>query len=88
MQPAAKNSPTPLRDRFLRLDEVQAVTGLKKSTLYLMMQRGTFVPRVQLTARCVAWPESAVLQWVQERISVSQTNNLAAAHGRFEAGAQ
>ena len=28
-----------------------------------------FVPSVQVTARCTAWPESLVLQWVQDRIA-------------------
>jgi prophage regulatory protein len=57
------------RDALLRLPQVEAVTGLKKSTIYLLMKRKEFVPCVQLTARCVAWPESRVLQWVQDRIA-------------------
>jgi prophage regulatory protein len=57
------------RDRLLRLPETEQATGLKKSTIYLLMKRGGFPRSVQLTARCVAWPESQVLQWVQDRIS-------------------
>lgn len=60
------------RDRLLRLPEVEAATGLKKSTVYLLMSRGTFPRCVQLTARCVAWPESHVQQWVQGRIVAAQ----------------
>lgn len=59
------------RDRLLRLPDVEAATGLKKSTIYLLMKRGEFVPCVQVTARCVAWPESRVLQWVQDRIAAA-----------------
>jgi prophage regulatory protein len=57
------------RDRLIRLPEVEATTGLKKSTIYLLMKRGEFPRAVQITARCVAWPESLVLTFVQERIA-------------------
>lgn len=40
-------------------------------TIYLLMKRRAFVPCVQVTARCVAWPESRVLQWVQDRIAAA-----------------
>lgn len=59
------------RDRFLRLPDTEAATGLKKSTIYLLMRRGEFPRCVQITPRCVAWPESAVLQWVQDRITAA-----------------
>lgn len=60
-------SPIP-RERLLRLPQVEELTGLKKSTLYRLMKEGRFVRCVQVTPRCTAWPESHVLQWVQERI--------------------
>ena len=60
------------RDRLLRLPEVEQATGLRKSTVYLLMKRGEFPRCVQVTARCVAWPESRVLQWVQDRISQAE----------------
>lgn len=56
------------RDRFLRLPDVEAVTGCKKSTIYKLMKEGKFPKCIRVTARMSAWPESAVLQWVQERI--------------------
>ena len=57
------------RDRLLRLPEVETATGLKKSSLYAMMKRKEFVSCVHVSPRCVAWPESRVLQWVQDRIA-------------------
>lgn len=72
MQPANQTRLQVSRDRLLRLPEVEAATGLKKSTVYLLMSRGTFPRCVQLTVRCVAWPESHVLQWVQDRITQSE----------------
>ena len=56
------------RDRLLRLPEVEALTGIKKSTIYLLMKQGKFPPSVAITRRMSAWPETKVLQWVQERI--------------------
>lgn len=60
-----------LRDRLLRLAEVEQIVSLRKSSLYVLMKRGEFPRCVQLTGRCVAWPESRVLQWVQDRIAAS-----------------
>jgi len=68
MQLVHTAAPAVRRDRLLRLPEVEATTGLRKSSIYLLMKRGQFPRCVQLTARCVAWPESAVLQFVQDRI--------------------
>lgn len=72
MHLASETRPQVKRDRLLRLPDVEAVTGLKRSTLYLLMRRDEFPKCVQVTPRCVAWPESAVLQWVQDRISQAQ----------------
>ena len=57
------------RDRLLRLPDVETATGCKKSTIYKLMKEGKFPPCVRITARMTAWPESAVLAWVQARIA-------------------
>lgn len=72
MQLVNETRPQVRRDRLLRLPEIEQATGLKKSTLYLLMKRGQFPRCVQVTDRCVAWPESRVLQWVQDRISQAE----------------
>lgn len=59
------------RDRLLRLPDVEAATGCKKSTIYKLMKDGDFPQCVKITHRMAAWPESAVLQWVQSRIAAS-----------------
>ena len=69
MQVVHTAKPVVPRDRLLRLPEVEAITGCKKSTLYALMKSQKFVPCVRITARMVAWPESAVLTWVQARIA-------------------
>lgn len=75
MQLVSETKPQVRRDRFLRLAEVESTTGLKKSTIYLLMKRGEFPKCVQLTPRCVAWPESRVLQFVQDRIAAADARD-------------
>ena len=59
------------RDRFLRMHAVEDVCGIRKSTIYTLMakQPPEFPRSVQITPRCVAWSEQAVLQWVQDKIT-------------------
>lgn len=70
MQLAHENRPAIRRDRLLRLPDVEAATGCKKSTIYLLIKQGKFPKGVAITGRMVAWPESAILQWVQDRITL------------------
>lgn len=60
------------RDRLLRLADVEATTGCKKSTIYKLMKEGKFPRCIYVTGRMVAWPETAVLSWVQARITEGQ----------------
>jgi prophage regulatory protein len=68
MHLAHSAKPVTPRDRLLRLPDVETATGCKKSTIYKLMKAGTFPACIRVTARMSAWPESAVLQWVQDRI--------------------
>lgn len=57
------------RDRLLRLAEVESLSGAKRSTIYQLMKEGKFPRQITVSRRFAAWPESAVLQWVQDRIN-------------------
>ena len=57
------------RDRLLRLPDVEQASGCKKSTIYKLMKEGKFPKCINITSRMAAWPETAVLQWVQDRIN-------------------
>jgi len=59
-------------ERLARLKEVEGMAGCGKSTIYEMMRAGKFPKSVRLNARTVAWPVSAVQQWIQDRIAESQ----------------
>ncbi len=51
----------------LRRPAVEAATGLSRSTIYEMMDRGEFPRPIRIGRRAVAWPESAVIAWLAKR---------------------
>lgn len=55
--------------QLLRRPQVEAMTGLPKSTLYDYLQAGTFPAPVKLSARSVAWRLSEVEAWIESRQS-------------------
>ena len=57
------------RDRLLRLPDVSAIVGIRKSSIYSLMRENKFPKCVYITSKTVAWPESAVLAWVNDRIN-------------------
>ena len=52
-------------------DAVELATGFKKSTLYGWIKEGKFPKPIQI-GRASVWPESSVLQWVQDCIQEAQ----------------
>lgn len=54
--------------KFLRLNDVKALTGLGRSTIYKYIKLGAFPDAVKLGGRSVAWVEAEVLAWIAERI--------------------
>lgn len=53
---------------LLRLAGVESRTGLKRSTIYKLIQERKFPKPIRLTERCVAWNSLAVDEWIQQRI--------------------
>jgi len=54
-----------LRVILIRSREVQARTGLPKSSLHNMARAGSFPAPLKLGARAVAWRESDVSEWIE-----------------------
>ena len=54
-------------DRHLRRNAVEELTGLSRSTIYDLMAKGAFPRPVRLTGKAVAWPESAIAEWLAQR---------------------
>ena len=56
-----------MADRHLRRPAVEDMTGLSRSTIYDLMAKGAFPRPVRLTGKAVAWPESAIADWLAKR---------------------
>ena len=64
---------TNLALRVLRLPQVCAVTGLKRSMIYQLESQQRFPHRIRIGIRAVGWIEHEVCTWVATRIAESRT---------------
>ena len=60
--------------QILRLPQVCAVTGLKRSMIYQLEAEQRFPNRIKIWVRAVGWIESEVRTWVAMRIAESRTS--------------
>ena len=65
--------------RFLRISEVEALTGLSRTTIYDWSADGRFPRAVRLSERAVRWIESEVEEWIRERIEQGRGGDASAA---------
>lgn len=63
----AQRTTAPGGTRVLRRPQVEAATGLGRSTIYEMIARGEFPTPIKLGARAVGWIESEIEQWLDHR---------------------
>ena len=56
-----------MAEKHFRRPAVEELTGLSRSTLYAMMERGDLPRPVKLSTRIVAWPESRITEWLAQR---------------------
>jgi prophage regulatory protein len=57
-------------NRLVRLPEVQRITGLSRSAIYAHMTDRSFPQSVKLgSGAAVAWVESEIRTWIDERIA-------------------
>lgn len=61
---AVLSPPTPAR--LLRLPEVMARVGLKRSAIYQRMSEGRFPKSRSLGPKCAVWVESEINAWITE----------------------
>ncbi len=54
----------------LRRRQVEARTGLARSTIYQYMKDGVFPKPVQLGPRAVGWIEADISAWISQRVVV------------------
>lgn len=56
-----------MSQKILRLPQVLEVTGLKRSTLYLLRSDGQFPQPVKLGKRAVGWRSGDIQNWIDQR---------------------
>ena len=61
-----------LRTALIRRKQVEAQTGLARSTLYKLISLGEFPPPIRITAKAVAWPSSDIDTWIANRIAAGK----------------
>jgi len=64
-------------DRYLRVSQVTEYVGLSRASIYAMEKAGTFPKKIPLGARAVAWLESDIKKWMEERKGVVKTGREA-----------
>lgn len=62
-----------MTQRHLRRPEVEAATGLSRSSIYAMMDSGDFPRPIRIGRRAVAWRESAIIAWLAGRPTTERT---------------
>lgn len=55
--------------RLIRLPEVIERTGLSRSTIYLMLERGAFPKPAKLNLRVNGWLETEIADWIDSRLN-------------------
>lgn len=54
--------------QLLRLKQVEAKTGIKRSQIYLYMQSGRFPHSIKIGPASVAWLESEIDEWINQKL--------------------
>lgn len=57
---------------IIRRKQVEARTGLARSTIYSRMAEGTFPKPVNIGPRAVGWVESEVTDWLNTQVEKSR----------------
>lgn len=56
-----------ITEKMMRRKQLEYKIGLSRSTIYKMIKDGKFPKPVKIGVRAVAWPESAIEQWIDDR---------------------
>lgn len=62
--------------RFLRINEVRERIGLGRTSIYKMVNEGTFPKPVRVLGKKVAWVDSEVDEWMLERIAEQRSDTI------------
>ncbi|KQV52454.1 AlpA family transcriptional regulator [Massilia sp. Root335] len=52
-------------DRMIKLPEVISMTGLSRSSVYLLIKKGNFPPQIKLSTRSSGWLWREINSWLE-----------------------
>lgn len=55
-----------VRKQFLRIQDLEQMIGLSKSTIYNKIELGEFPKQIKLSNRAVGWCSDEVQAWIDE----------------------
>jgi prophage regulatory protein len=58
----------PVQHRLIKLPEVLKMSGLSRTALYERIRAGDFPTPVKLSERSVAWLQSEVNAWIEDKV--------------------
>lgn len=59
----------PPKQRFMKIEEVSAVTTLSETQIYRKMKAGDFPQNISIGANSKVWLESEIQKWMTEQIT-------------------
>jgi len=62
--------------KIIRRPDVEAITGLSRSSIYEKMDKGIFPRPIKLGKRSVGWLQHEVAEWVKNRVSVTREGGV------------
>jgi prophage regulatory protein len=68
-QNPAPSSPAPRLQRVVRLADLTAYVGLRRTQIEVLISQGRFPRPVRIGDRAMAWMETELIAWQQERIA-------------------
>jgi prophage regulatory protein len=55
--------------KFYRVNDLVPLTGLSRSTIFRLVDKGEFPKPIKLSTRIVGWEEEALLRWKEDKVS-------------------
>ena len=61
-----------MKENLIRLPDIMKITGFCRSQIYRLINHGEFPKQIQIITDLVAWLESELEAWMEERIRFSR----------------
>lgn len=75
--PILKNTPVPPEAQLLTMPQIEAITQLHRTRVYLFIRKGSFPEPIKM-GRTARWPREVVEQWLANVVANGGVTPLAA----------